>query len=129
MFTVQSGDLRGGPRDVEQPDWSSLRLLVATDGLGYSLNDTVVYAGTAMTLEYRNHIETCFCIAGDGEILDMASGEVHRIRPGTVYVLDKHDRHELRVDEGADMRLISIFTPALRGDEVHGPDGSYAAAD
>ncbi|WP_191625141.1 ectoine synthase [Pseudomonas fluorescens] len=49
-------------------------------------------------MRYRNHLEACYCIAGEGEVEDM-QGNVFQIRPGDVSVLDQHDRHYLRGDE------------------------------
>ena len=62
-------------------------------------------------------------IEGEGTVEDMATGEVHQLKPGTIYVLDKHDRH--RLNATTPMRLICVFTPALVGGEVHDEDGSY----
>ena len=40
---------------------------------------------------YKNHLEACYCIEGEGTIEDLASGTVHDLKPGTMYALDKHD--------------------------------------
>ena len=119
-------DVAGTAFDVEGPGWRSRRLLTQPDGMGYTMTDTLIRAGAEMVLEYRNHLEACFCISGQGEVVDLATGAVHPIRPGTIYALDKHDRHVLRCAPGADMRLICCFTPALTGTERHGADGGYA---
>jgi hypothetical protein len=47
---------------------------------------------------------------------------------GTVYVIDKNDKHVLRATRG-DLKLVCVFFPALTGSETHRPDGSYAPAD
>ena len=52
-----------------------------------------------------------------------ATGEVHEIRPGTIYLLNDHDRHVLRVEE--DLRVICTFNPPVTGQEVHDEDGAY----
>ncbi|KAB7614636.1 ectoine synthase [Amylibacter sp. SFDW26] len=116
----------GSDHDVHGSGWNSRRLLVRDDGMGYTMTDTIVKAGTEMTLEYKNHLEACYCISGSGEIEDHASGQIHQLFKGVIYALDKNDYHTLRVHEGADMNLICTFTPALTGQEVHGPDGSYS---
>jgi L-ectoine synthase len=108
--------------------FESRRILLAPDGFGYSLHDTVLEEGTELTLWYKNHIESNYCIEGEGEVVDVATGETHPIRPGTMYALDKHDRHILRATKGR-LRLICVFTPALTGTERHDADGSYEAAD
>jgi L-ectoine synthase len=107
--------------EVEPVDWGngfSRRFLVAADGLGYTVTDTIVHAGTSSRLAYRSHLEACYCISGRGHVID-ADGTVHDIGPGTMYALDRHDPHTLVADEGEDLRLVCMFSPALRGDERH----------
>jgi L-ectoine synthase len=86
--------------------------------MGYTVCHTVVCAGTTSLLEYRNHLESCYCIAGEGEIEDMA-GKIYPIRPGDLYVLDRHDRHYLRGGRESDLVLVSVFNPPLKGAEQH----------
>ncbi len=112
-------------RHARGDGWESRRLLLGDDGFGYSLHDTVLEEGCELTLQYKNHIETNYCIAGIGEVVDVATGEVHPITPGTLYALDRHDLHILRALEGQ-LRLVCVFTPALTGRERHDADGSYA---
>jgi len=95
--------------------------------MGYSLHDTIVLEGTALTLEYKHHFEACYCIEGEGDIAADSDGIVHKILPYTVYALDQNDRHTVRATKG-DMRLICVFSPPLSGREVHRKDGSYAPA-
>ncbi|MEV7186683.1 ectoine synthase [Kitasatospora sp. NPDC093102] len=116
--------------DVKTVEWGnglSRRFLVASDGLGYSLTDTVVNAGTKSRLEYRNHLEACYCIAGSGEVIDM-DGTSHPITPGRLYALDEHDAHYLVASPDEDLRLVCVFSPALRGDEVHQLDAHSSSA-
>ncbi|MGW7416285.1 ectoine synthase [Streptomyces sp. NPDC054863] len=103
---------------VEWGNGLSRRFLTESDGVGYSVTDTVVRAGTKSRLEYRNHLETCYCIEGSGEVVD-TEGNSHAITPGTLYTLDKHDAHWLIAAPHEDLRLVCVFTPALRGDEKH----------
>jgi len=77
-------------------------------------------------LHYKHHLETNYCISGEGEVEDLATGQVFPIRPGAVYALDKHDAHVVRAR--TDLRFVCVFTPALTGTETHQPDGSYAPA-
>lgn len=107
--------------------FESRRILLAADGLGYSLHDTICKAGTEQRLEYKNHVETNYIIEGQGEVENIATGEVWSLGPGTVYVLDRHEAHLLRAT--TDLRIICVFTPALTGQEKHDASGSYAAAD
>ena len=100
---------------------TSHRLLTVDDHVGFSVCHTVVNAGSESLLEYRNHIEACYCIAGSGEIEDM-HGNVYAINVGDLYVMDEHDKHYLRAGIEADMVLVSIFNPALEGTEKHDLD-------
>jgi L-ectoine synthase len=127
MIVRDANDLHGSARDVSGPGWSSLRMLVKSDNMGFSMNETIVKAGASLTLEYKNHLEGCYCVSGTGRVTDHATGTIHEIKAGVLYALDQHDNHTLTVDDGMDMFLISVFNPALQGDEVHGEDGSYSA--
>ena len=53
----------------------------------------------------------------------MANGKVHAIAPGTIYALDKHDRHILRAK--TEMIMACVFNPPLNGREVHDDTGAY----
>ncbi|MCZ4354311.1 ectoine synthase [Roseovarius aestuarii] len=113
---------------VTGPGFESRRILLARDGLGYSFHDTIVKEGSVQRLEYKNHIEANYCIEGEGEVEEVATGRKWPLRPGTMYVLDKHDAHIIRALKG-DLRFMCVFTPALTGMETHDADGSYARSD
>lgn len=114
-------------RRVSAERWESVRLLLADDGMGFSFHITTIEAGSEHTFHYKNHFESVYCISGSGTIEDIATGEVHDIRPGVMYALDRHDRHTIRCSE--EMVLACCFNPPVTGKEVHREDGSYAAAD
>ncbi|MEX2587866.1 MAG: ectoine synthase [Actinomycetota bacterium] len=113
----------GTDRAVEGPTFVSRRLLLAKDEMGFSMHDTLLYAGTVTKMWYQNHLEAVYCIEGEGTLEDLESGEIHTIRPGTLYALDKHDRHVLTAT--ADLRMVCVFNPPLVGSEVHDENGSY----
>ncbi|MCX0241629.1 MULTISPECIES: ectoine synthase [Streptomyces] len=115
---------------VKSVDWGnglSRRFLTESDGVGYSITDTTVRAGTKSRLEYRNHLESCYCIEGSGEVVEL-DGTVHPITPGRLYSLDQHDAHYLVASPHEDLRLVCVFTPALQGDEVHSLDAHTSSA-
>lgn len=116
----------GNEREVHAPNgnWISRRLLLRDDAMGFSFHETVIHAGTETLIWYKNHLESVYCVAGNGSIEDLATGEVHKIEPGVLYALDRHDRHILRGGT-EDMRMFCVFTPPLRGDEVHNSEGAY----
>ncbi|OKK14708.1 ectoine synthase [Streptomyces sp. CB00455] len=114
-------------KTVEWGNGLSRRFLLAEDGLGYSLTDTTVLAGTKSRLEYVNHLEACYCIEGSGEVIEL-DGTSHEIVPGRMYALDQHDAHFLVASPHEDLRLVCVFSPALRGDEVHNLDAHSSSA-
>jgi L-ectoine synthase len=110
--------------ELENIEWGnglSRRFLTADDGMGYTLTDTIVRAGTRSPLEYRNHLEACYCIAGSGMVID-AEGNEYPIKPGTMYALDRNDPHYLIASPFEDLRLVCVFGPALAGNEAHNFD-------
>ena len=123
MIVRTLDDILGSDRDVDGGNWSSRRLSLADDGMGFSMHDTILRAGTETHMWYKNHLEGVYCIEGKATLEDKATGEVHEIRPGTIYLLNDHDRHVLRVEE--DLRVICTFNPPVTGQEVHDEDGAY----
>jgi L-ectoine synthase len=123
MIVRSVDEIAATARDVSWGNGQSRRLLLKSDGMGFAVAETLVLAGTESLLEYKNHLEACYCISGDGEVEDMA-GNRHTIKPGVIYALDKHDKHYLRARN--DMRLISVFNPPIEGQERHSlkDDGS-----
>ena len=107
--------------EVKTVNWGnglSRRFLLEADGMGYTVTDTIVAAGTRSLIEYKNHLEACYCIEGKGSVVEM-DGTEHIIEPGTMYALDNRDPHWLVGSDEADLRLVCMFTPALVGDEAH----------
>jgi L-ectoine synthase len=126
MFVRSLDDVERTDRFVDWGNGTSHRLLTESDGMGFTVCHTVVRRGSASLLHYRNHLEACYCIDGDGEVEDMA-GNVHPIRKGDIYVLNEHDRHVLRASRETDLVLVSVFNPPLKGTERHNlsdPEGS-----
>ena len=115
-------------RRVDSEGWTSVRLLLKNDGMGFSFHITTIHQGAVLPMHYKHHFESVYCISGEGEIEDLASGRVHPIRPGVMYALDQHDRHILRANKGSSMVMACTFNPPVTGSEVHGPDGAYPAA-
>ena len=114
-------------RAVQAPNgnWVSRRFLLKSDGMGFSMHDTLIRGGTETLMWYKHHLEAVYCVCGRGEIEDLDTGEVHAIEDGTLYALNGHERHRLRAFE--DMRMICLFNPPLTGQEVHTEEGYYPA--
>lgn len=113
-------------RSVSAEGWESNRLLLKSDGAGFSFHITRIFRDAVLHMHYQNHIESVYCISGFGEIKDVASGAIHPIEPGTIYILDKHDKHILRAFE--EMEMACVFNPPLMGREVHNAEGAYGLA-
>ena len=101
MFIRSLQDVANSEHFVDWGNGTSHRLLTSADGMGFTVCHTVVTKGSESLLEYKNHLEACYCIAGRGEVEDM-NGERYRIVPGVIYVLDQHDKHYLRADADVD---------------------------
>lgn len=123
MIVKTLEDIIGSENEVEGENWISRRLLLRKDGMGFSLHDTIIKAGTETHIWYRNHLEAVYCIEGEGEVETLADGVKHPIRAGQVYALDKYDDHMLRAR--TQMRMICVFNPPLTGRETHDADGVY----
>lgn len=112
-------------RKIVSPEknWDSTRLLLRDDNMGFSFHITTIYKGADFRMHYQNHLESVYCISGKGEVETLDDGKVYPIEPGTIYILDKHDRHMLRAFE--EMKMACVFNPPLHGKEVHNAEGAY----
>ena len=122
MIVRKLDELEGKDRVVSGPTWTSRRLLLARDKMGFSLHDTIIGAGTRTHMRYGNHLEAVYCIEGRGSVTTM-DGTEYRIEPGTVYALDQHDDHVLLAE--TELRLVCVFNPPLVGPEVHDDTRGY----
>lgn len=123
MIVRNIGEIKGSEREISTPNWVSRRLLLERDGMGFSLHETVIHAGTETPMQYLNHLEAVYCVEGEGEVETVEDGRSYRIRPGTIYALDAHDEHVLRAKTR--MRMICVFNPPCTGREVHDENGAY----
>ena len=110
---------------VQCPDggFTSFRYLIEKDNMGFTLTKTVIPVGENQFWNYKNHLEACLCIAGQGVLINSKTGQAFGIVPGTMYALDKNDPHSFRAVE--DTHLVCVFNPPLKGNEIHKKDGSY----
>jgi len=115
--------ITGTKNDVVAGTWRSRRLLLKKDGMGFSLHDTIIRAGTETTIWYKNHVEAVYCIEGEGELEVAADGTIYPLKAGTMYALNNHEKHYLRGK--TDLRMICVFNPPCTGREIHDEDGSY----
>lgn len=129
MIVRRLGEAEASERRVVDPkgNWDSTRLLLKEDRMGFSFHITTIYKGADFFMHYQNHLESVYCMSGRGEVESLDTGEIHAIEAGTLYVLDKHDRHKLRAFE--EMKMACVFNPPITGKEVHNEDGAYELID
>ena len=123
MIVRNFSDLVGTDRDVRGKGFQSLRAVLDRDGVEFSMHQTRVKKGGPYHWHYKHHKEACCCLSGHGVITSMDTGESHCIGQGDIYILNDNDDHEF--EALTEVVLISVFSPALTGQEKHQPDGSY----
>lgn len=112
---------------VDEDKFISRRYTLRADGMGHSVHETYIKPGEELRMWYRNHKETVICMEGEGQVEDLTEGGVHKLTPGVLYALDKHQKHVLSSEKG--MTVMCVFTPALVGPEDHDEQGSYPLYD
>ncbi|TCK20043.1 ectoine synthase [Pseudonocardia endophytica] len=112
-------------RDVEAENkqWRSKRIVLAKDGVGFSVHETVLQPGTINDFWYANHIEAVFITEGEGELYDKDNDITYQLAPGSIYVLSGNEKHQLRPKTL--MKTVCVFTPPVTGREVHDENGVY----
>ena len=118
-------DAKKTSRCIEDPNgnWNSVRLLLKDDNIGFSFHVTTIYQGADFQMHYQNHFESVYCMSGEGEIVNLENGKTFPVKMGTVYALDKHDKHILRAF--SEMKMACVFNPPLNGKETHNAQGAY----
>ncbi len=123
MIVRSLRDITDTDRDIKTENWRSKRIVLAREGVGFSVHETTLYPGTVNDFWYANHIEAVFVVEGEGELLDKETGETYRLAPGSLYLLDGNERHQLRPT--TEMRTVCVFDPPVTGREVHDDNGVY----
>ncbi len=127
MRIIHLNDIENTNRSVDTGDWVSRRLVTAREDVSYSLHDTTMRAGSSTLMHYPHHLESVYCIEGEGEVQALDDKTSHKVEPGVAYVLDKHD--QIRLTATTDMRLISAIAPALIGDEELDENGGFPLSE
>lgn len=125
MKIISRDNIVGSDKEVhaDNGNWTSRRFLLKNDGMGFSMHETIIYAGTETHIHYKNHLEAVYCVTGAGEIEDIKTGKIYHLKEGILYALDEHDEHYLRAH--TDMTMICVFNPPLIGNEIHDESGAY----
>ncbi len=116
-------------RRVVDPNnnWESTRLLLKDDGMGFSFHITTIYEGADFQMHYQNHLESVFCMSGEGEVETLDDGKKYPIKAGSIYILNNNDKHILRAF--TEMKMACVFNPPVTGREVHNAQGAYELVD
>ncbi|PBB06655.1 MULTISPECIES: ectoine synthase [Salimicrobium] len=125
MKVIRLEDIKDTEQDVKADTWESRRLVLKKDGMGYSVHDTIIKAGTETHIWYQNHLEAVYCIQGEGEVETVKDGKIHPVKKDEIYILDENDEHLLRAYDGEDMRMVCVFNPPITGQETHDENGVY----
>src|SRR5215471_3006519 len=123
MIVRTLDEVIGTERDVGTPTWRSRRLVLAREGVGFSLHDTVLLAGTSTRMWYAHHVEAVYVVEGHGVLDDEDNDTRYTLRPGTMYLLDGHEHHVVHAT--TDLRTVCVFNPPVTGAEVHDEHGRY----
>jgi len=115
MFVRSVKDILGTDQDVAGNGWRSRRLILARDGLKYSVHETILEANVALRFAYASHRETVYCIEGEGSVRNLVTGETWELRPGSLYSVGIGDDHVVTTQSA--MKLVCIFDPPLEGQE------------
>ncbi|WP_458686237.1 ectoine synthase [Nocardia tengchongensis] len=123
MIVRTTAEITGTERDVAGPGWRSKRIVLGGDGVGFSFHETTIEAGTLHEFHYQHHIEAVWLVEGEGTLVDLDHGVSYELAPGSMYLLDGHERHRLFARTG--MRMLCVFNPPVTGQEVHDQNGVY----
>ncbi len=126
MFVKRGAEMRAAGQEMIFADGKdrTLRMLTQADDLGFGFSDVHFTAGADTAIWFKHHWEANHILSGTLEVTELATGKAHRVEPGMAYNVGPKDRHRLRAL--TDVHLISIFCPALRGDETHDADGALS---
>ena len=108
-------DVIGTDRDVQGNGWKSRRIVLARDGLNYSVHETIIDANATFHFDYNSHRETVYCIEGTATLTDVSTGATTELSPGSLYSAGIHERHTIQTKTA--VKLLCIFEPALLGSE------------
>lgn len=126
MLIKKLDEIRRSTRNVRDKGWESSRLLLAEDGMGFSFHITTLEAGGTWKFHYQHHLEAVFVLKGEGSVEDLETGECHELASGTLYALDRHDRHRLHAK--TELVAACVFNPPVTGTEIHDETGAYKPA-
>ncbi len=125
MIVRTTQEITDTDRDIEADNgnWRSKRIVLGGDLVGFSFHETTIKAGTVNEFHYANHVEAVWLVEGEGTLLDRETGEKYPLGPGSMYLLNGHERHTVTAD--TQMRMLCVFNPPVVGNETHDENGVY----
>ncbi|ONM50076.1 ectoine synthase [Nocardia donostiensis] len=123
MIVRTTEEITGTERDVAGTGWRSKRIVLGGDRVGFSFHETTIEAGTTHVFHYLNHVEAVWLVEGEGKLTDLDNDQVYDLAPGTMYLLNGHERHQ--VEAHTRLRMLCVFNPPVTGQEVHDENGVY----
>jgi len=93
MKVVDVNELANTERDVQFKEGFSIRPIIKSDNMGFSVHKTLLRKGTIGHWHYKNHLEACYCISGKGILTNLDTLERFTIKPDNIYLLDNNDNH------------------------------------
>jgi len=124
MIVRTTAEITDTDRDITSEDgnWRSKRIILG-DKVGFSFHETTIKAGSVNEFHYANHVEAVWLVEGTGKLIDLDNDKVYELGPGSMYLLNGHERH--RVEPDTEMRMLCVFNPPVTGREVHDENGVY----
>ncbi|MUL82491.1 MULTISPECIES: ectoine synthase [unclassified Mycolicibacterium] len=123
MIVRTTTEITGTDRDVADGTWRSKRIILAGDGVGFSFHETTIDTGSINEFHYQHHVEAVWVVEGTGMLTNLETGQQHPLVPGTMYLLNGHERHRVTCTE--QLRMLCVFNPPVTGREVHDENGVY----
>lgn len=125
MIVRTTAEITDTERDITSEDgnWRSKRIILGDDKVGFSFHETTIKAGSVNEFHYANHVEAVWLVEGTGKLIDLDNDKVYELGPGSMYLLNGHERH--RVEPDTEMRMLCVFNPPVTGREVHDENGVY----
>lgn len=125
MIVRTTDEITGTDRDVSVGTWRSKRIILADDRVGFSFHETTIESNSVNEYRYEHHIEAVWVIEGTGTLTDLETDTEYTLAPGTMYLLNGHERHRVTCDQ--QLRMLCVFNPPVTGQEVHDETGAYPA--
>lgn len=123
MIVRTTAEITDTERDVADAAWRSKRIILAGDGVGFSFHETTINANSVSEFQYRHHVEAVWVVEGSGVLTNLENGDEFKLEPGTMYLLDGHEKHRVTCHE--QLRMMCVFNPPVTGKEVHDETGTY----